>query len=81
MKLQADFNIDSLKSGIGNLGWMYNSSSQYFYDVFDRKGWEPKAVNYTLYKTMYWSDGNDKPLTKLEVKDIRKFLNKRNISE
>ncbi len=73
-QIAGKLNFDSLKAGIARLGWYYESNTQYFYDVFDRNGWEPRAVNYPLYKTLYWSEGNDKPLTKLEVKDIRKFL-------
>ena len=72
-------NYDSLSSGLKSLGWKATntmnllSPSGYLYDIFDRSGWEPKTVNYTLYRSMAWSDGNDKALTRFERADLAKF--------
>lgn len=72
-------NADTVIRIFNNLGWFIDPvDGKYDYDVFDRKGWEPKAVNYPLYRTMVWSDGNDKALTRYERIDIRRFLDEGN---
>ena len=72
-------NYDSLASGLKKLGWYSNvvkhSGDTLVYDVFDRTGWEPKAIDYSFYRTMFWSDGDDKPITRNQRKDFRNFLN------
>ena len=68
-------NADSLKTNMARLGWRADVDSAYCYDVFDRAGWEPRAVDYTIYRTMFWSDGNENPLTRYEAADIRNYLN------
>jgi hypothetical protein len=59
-------NSDSLQSGLSKLG--------FYTDLFDRKGWEPNAVDYTIYDYLFWSDGHDKPLTEFEKSNITLFL-------
>lgn len=71
-------NYDSLVAGINKLGWFIDMDSdprRYDYDVFERKGWEPRAVDYSIYRTLIWSDGDDKPITRIERSDILRFLN------
>lgn len=71
-------NYDSLVSGINKLGWFIEMDSdprRYDYDVFERKGWEARAVDYSIYRTLIWSDGDDKPATRIERSDILRFLN------
>lgn len=68
-------NIDSLKAGLAKIGYYQNADSLNNYDVFNRAGWEERTVDYDLYHTVFWSDGNDKPLTKFQVGDIKKYLN------
>jgi parallel beta-helix repeat protein len=62
-------------------------------DVFDRMSWEPKSVDYRMYKYVFWSDRNDSSgsplalnqLTRYQQWDLREFLdagttnNKRNL--
>ncbi len=68
-------NYDSLVSAFRKFGWMVDvSEGIYDFDIFDRKGWEPKAVDYTLFNSILWADGDDKPLTRLEKIDLKRFL-------
>jgi len=62
-------------------------------DVFDRMAWEPKSVDYRMYKYVFWSDRNDSSgsplalnqLTRYQQWDLKEFLdagatnNKRNL--
>jgi hypothetical protein len=45
----------------------------YSYDIMDRNGWEPRAVDYTIYRTMFWSH-DQTALTRTERDDIRNFI-------
>ncbi len=68
-------NYQALVDGLGLLGWAVDANKEQFdYDIFDRLGWEPKAVNYTNYRTMFWADGDDAPMTRYERIDIKRFL-------
>ncbi|MFN3269324.1 MAG: T9SS type A sorting domain-containing protein, partial [Candidatus Kapaibacteriota bacterium] len=68
-------NYDSLVTAFRKLGWMIDIPEGIFdFDIFDRKGWEPKAVDYTLFNSILWADGDDKPLTRMEKIDLRRFL-------
>jgi hypothetical protein len=37
--------------------------------------WEPRSINYGMYRSMMWSDGIDKPLTRYQRMDVEEFLN------
>jgi hypothetical protein len=70
-------NADSLISAMKRLGWYVDldaTPKKYDIDIFDRNGWEPKSVNYTIYRSIMWADGDDKPLTRYQKLDIRDFL-------
>lgn len=68
-------NADSLITIFDNIGWSSDVDNQeYDIDIFDRNGWEPKAVNYTMYNSIYWSDGDSKGLTRYERLDLHKYL-------
>jgi hypothetical protein len=43
-------------------------------DVFNRNSWEPKSVDYREYKQLYWSDGDDKALTRYEKWNMTEYL-------
>jgi len=86
-------NYDSLITGLKRIGWVNAWTSietdtflVQYYDVFERTGWEPRAVDYTMYKTVLWSDADDKDLTMYEIADLEKFLdagtadNKKNLA-
>ena len=88
-KVGGALNLTQLRSGMDNLGWELRPDyGTYDYDLFDRSGWEPRAVSYGLYGTMIWSDGgadvND-VLTRIETDEMEEFLtsqengNKRNL--
>jgi len=73
-------NFDSLVAGLARLGWVngWNTLEEYpvlnvTYDVLDRTAWEPRAVNYSMYRTLIWSDGDDKALTRQQREDLTKF--------
>lgn len=60
--IAANLNLDSLTAGLFRLGWYRNldlEDPRIDYDVFDRKAWERRSVDYNLYKTMFWVDGHD----------------------
>ncbi len=62
-------NSDTLTKALNAVGM----SSTNAYDVFDRQGWEPRAVNYSMYRTLFWS-GDTNRLTRLQRNDVRNFL-------
>lgn len=82
--IASSLNYDYLVEGIRDLGWyidLTNTSTTeddvFDFDNFDRAGWEPKAVNYRMYRSMFWSDGDGElsdPMTRLERKDIVRFF-------
>jgi len=81
-EIAGKLNFNALSDAFAKLGWIVNpADSRFDYDIFDRAGWEPKAVNYTMYRTMFWSDGDDAPLTRYQVSDINKFLALGNTTE
>ncbi|MFM8437662.1 MAG: T9SS type A sorting domain-containing protein, partial [Candidatus Kapaibacterium sp.] len=43
------------------------------YDLFDRNGWEPRAVNYGIWRTMFWA-GDTNRFTRQQRTDVRMFL-------
>jgi hypothetical protein len=68
-------NADTLFKGFGKLGWKIDQANNRFdYDIFDRRGWEQKAVNYDMYRSLWWGDGNDKSLTRFQKGDLYDFL-------
>jgi hypothetical protein len=61
-------NYDSLAAGFARLNLAVGTL-----DVFDRSGWEPRAVNYTMYKQLWWVEDQTK-LTRQEQEDLRAFV-------
>jgi hypothetical protein len=43
-------------------------------DVFERTAWEPRTTDYTQWRNLLWSDGDDKPTTRWDRRDLRNFL-------
>ncbi len=74
-ELAGNLNYDAVMTGLFNTDW-YNdiNAGRVNIDVFDRLGWEPRAVNYSNYRTMFWSDGDDKPMTRQQIIDIQDYL-------
>jgi hypothetical protein len=86
--IAANLNLDSLVAGLFKLGWYRNlllETPRIDYDIFDRKAWERRSVNYNIYKTMFWVDGHDtylngaipttNSLTTYEYDQVIGFLN------
>lgn len=82
--IASNLNVDSLEAGFNHLGWVINYNKEqpsYDYDVFDRKAWEPRSTNYTIYRSLFWCDGIDtlpgnqlSLLTRYDKDDINNFL-------
>ena len=70
------------QTGLEGIGWftrIYRDdpiTNSWKIDVFDRSGWEPKTVNYTMYRHLFWSDGLDKPVARYQRKSLVDFLTK-----
>lgn len=67
-------NADTALKAFGYIGWVNDpSTNNYAYDVFDRTSWEDRAVDYSIYRTMFWSHDNT-AFTRGERDDIRNFI-------
>lgn len=86
--LAANLNLDSLVGGLLKIGWYRNldlEDPRIDYDIFDRKAWERRSINYNIYKTIFWVDGHDtnldagfptnSTLTTYEYDQVIGFLN------
>lgn len=76
-QIAGKLNYDSLVTAFKRMGFVADYTLEvprYDIDVFERNAWEPKAVNYSMYRTLVWSDGDDKPLTRYQTFDWQKFL-------
>jgi parallel beta-helix repeat protein len=74
-------NYDSLLNGFKGIGWVNKWVTMEidtylvdYYDIFERTGWEPRAVDYSIYKTVIWSDADDKDLSTYQIADLERFL-------
>ncbi len=84
-EVAANLNLDSLKAGLFRLGFYNNlnlENPRYDYDVIDRKAWERRSIDYSMYKTMFWVDGHDEvvpgmlnQLSIYEYRNLLEFLN------
>ena len=79
-------NSDSLQAALGKLGYINDpSNNRYDYDVFERNAWASRSVDYSLYRTLFWSH-DQSPLTRTERDDIRNYIgagipgNKKNLA-
>jgi hypothetical protein len=69
-------NYDTVTTAFGNMQYSQNTAeNKSHYDVFDRKGWEPRSVDYTIYNCVIWSDGDDKSLSYWEKQNLIDFVN------
>ena len=68
-------NYEAVEEGMDELGWMVDASNEvYDFDIFDRQSWEPRAVDYTMYTFLFWSEGYDTEMTREERNDIFAYL-------
>jgi hypothetical protein len=100
--LAGRLNYEALKGAFNKVGWYPGIKrdidhpgeliDSFKVDVFDRLAWEPKAVDYRMYKYVFWSDRNDVDgasnrnyINRFQQWDIMEFLdagatnNKRNM--
>ncbi|MDC1068300.1 right-handed parallel beta-helix repeat-containing protein [Candidatus Kapabacteria bacterium] len=78
-KVGGALNFSVLQQGLlTGLNWKLNpSNGDYDYDLFDRNGWEKRAVDYRPYNIMYWSDGGSRnagELNRYEIANVTEFL-------
>jgi len=89
--IAGNLNLDSLKATFYRLGWYINldlEDPRVDIDIFDRRRWEPRSINYPIYRTLLWSDGHDfgtdlmpKRLTRYDRDQIEQFLNAGTIND
>ncbi len=82
--IAGNLNLDSLKASFYRLGWYINldlEDPRIDIDIFDRRKWEPRSINYPIYRTLFWVDGHDfdatlapKRLTRYDRDQISNFL-------
>lgn len=67
-------NADSLIKGLRYIGF-YNDAAgnRHDFDVFERSGWEERAVNYATYRTIFYG-GDNMGLSRFERLDLRRFI-------
>jgi hypothetical protein len=71
-------NYEAIVDGFAQIGYGVESPSDepiYDYDIFDRGSWEPRAVDYTMYNFLFYSDAYETPITRFEKLDLYAFLN------
>src|SRR5690606_2895030 len=70
-QIAGTLNADSLRAGLEDIGnWSYANGD---YDRFERSSWEPYGVNYSVYRTLMWSQ-DMQMLTRQQLEDVRTFL-------
>ncbi|MDQ1266949.1 MAG: type sorting protein, partial [Bacteroidota bacterium] len=70
-------NNDSIMVNLNRLGWKVELNvepKRYDIDLFDRIEWEPRSVDYSYYRSMFWADGDDKPLSRYQKENIENFM-------
>ena len=73
-EIASRLNADSLMENLDALGFYNNPQAMmYSYDVLDRSAWETRAVDYRLYRTLFWSHGQS-GLSRSERDDLRNFI-------
>lgn len=76
-QIAGKLNFITIQDAMAKVGWKIDLNTEpprYDYDLLERTAWEPRAVNYSIYRTLLWSDGDDKAMTRYERDDIRKYL-------
>jgi hypothetical protein len=56
-------NLNVLQEGLRSLGYVIDTTGarnaeNFHYDRFDRGAWEERAIDYTLWNNMFWTDGH-----------------------
>ncbi|HRP03214.1 MAG TPA: T9SS type A sorting domain-containing protein, partial [Candidatus Kapabacteria bacterium] len=80
--LASGLNEAAVEKGMDLIGWKIDlENGRYDYDVFERAGWEPRNVDYRHYRSLYWSDGDENTLSRLQKLDLTNFVNAGSVSE
>ncbi|HRP02756.1 MAG TPA: T9SS type A sorting domain-containing protein [Candidatus Kapabacteria bacterium] len=81
--IASKLNLDTLVAGFKRLGWYVNlelEDPRIDIDIFDRKQWEPRSINYPIYRSLFWVDGDDNVagtpyrLTRYDRDNVTNFL-------
>lgn len=85
-QIASRLNGDSLMATIEKVGYVVDPiGDNISFDVIDRDAFEERAIDYTTYKTVWWSSSDD-ALTRYERRDLRFFVgagkanNKKNLA-
>jgi hypothetical protein len=74
VQIAGRLNSDSLIASLNKVGFVNNmSTGEITYDVFERSAWEERAVDYSMYRTMFHSSDPSK-FSRYERDDLRAFL-------
>jgi hypothetical protein len=69
-------NYDTVVAALGNLHYFKSTNEgTHHFDVLERTAWEPRSVDYSVYKGVIWSDGHDKELTYWQKQNLIDFTN------
>jgi len=82
-RIAGNLNLDSIMAAFFRIGWYINlelEDPRIDVDVFDRRAWEPRSIDYTIYRSMVWIDAHDQiggapyRLTRYDRDNIEDFL-------
>jgi len=69
-------NFDTVVAALGQLHYFQTTAEgKHHFDVLERTAWEPRSVDYSVYKGVIWSDGHDKELTYWQKQNLIDFTN------
>lgn len=89
-RIAGNLNLDSVMAAFFRLGWYINlelEDPRIDVDVFDRRAWEPRSIEYSIYRTLVWVDAHDQidgatyRLTRYDRDNIEDYLNSGTINE
>lgn len=73
-QIAARLNADSLMANLDKVGYANDAiNDNISYDILDRDNFEQRAIDYTLYRTLFWSSDNN-PLSRFERRDLRAYV-------
>ncbi len=83
--IASNLNLDTLVKGFNYLGWRIDlnlEQPKIDIDIFDRMKWEPRSIDYTIYRSLFWvdahdtkADGSTSLLRRTDRENISSFLN------
>ncbi len=73
-------NYTAIQTGLKSIGFEKDPTKNRFdFDFFNRDGWEPRALDYTMYRTMFWVDGDNEVVPEAfdiyDIAAIEEYLN------